>query len=108
MPLLVATNSDATSTMNETASAMRSPAKIVGSAPKNTMRVNITVWLAPSFFAIVPVDRPDVGGPAIGGDDDGEEHRDGDERDLRGVAEAEGEQKERHQRESSGSETARR
>ena len=47
MPLLVATNSDATNTMNETASAMRSPAKIVGNAPKKTMRVNITVWLAP-------------------------------------------------------------
>ena len=47
MPVLVATNSDATSTMNDTASAMRSPAKIIGSAPKNTMRVNITIWLAP-------------------------------------------------------------
>src|SRR5499427_1502859 len=46
----------------------------------------------------VPVNRLDVGGPDVGVDDDGEEHRDGDERDLRGVAEAEGEEKERHQR----------
>ena len=47
MPTLVATNSAATSTMNDTASAMRRPAKIIGSAPKNTMRRNITDWLAP-------------------------------------------------------------
>ena len=47
MPVLEATNSAATSTMNATATAMRSPAKISGSAPKNTTRVNSTVLLAP-------------------------------------------------------------
>ena len=38
----MATNSAATSTTNETASAICRPAKIIGSAPKNTTRVNST------------------------------------------------------------------
>src|SRR5262245_60734599 len=46
----------------------------------------------------VPVDRLDVGGADIGVDDDGEEDGNSDEGDLRGVAKAEGEQQERHQR----------
>src|SRR5271166_2369391 len=45
----------------------------------------------------VPVDLLDIGGADIGVHDDGEEHRDGDEPDLGGIAEPEGEQEERHQ-----------
>jgi len=42
MPVFAATNSAATSTTKDTASAILRPAKISGSAPKNTTRVNIT------------------------------------------------------------------
>ena len=42
MPVLVATNSDATSTMNATASAILRPAKIVGSAPGRITRITFT------------------------------------------------------------------
>ena len=85
-------------TMKATASAMRRPAKIIGSAPKrHDAREDRLARAGAVILRDVPVDFLDIGGARIGVDDDRKEDAGRDERDLRGIAEAESEHQQRHQ-----------